>query len=85
MRKKRLLLPAKQRSHRSTTALGKSYPVSVRLNDFPFYRQVRVKAFVSDIRNEFLLKSDITRRAWDEMRRQGIRPPGTGMIVENTG
>jgi small-conductance mechanosensitive channel len=66
-------------------ALGKSYPVSVRLNDFPFYRQVRVKAFVSDIRNEFLLKSDITRRAWDEMRRQGIRPPVPGMIVESTG
>ncbi|MFA5237410.1 MAG: mechanosensitive ion channel domain-containing protein [Methanoregula sp.] len=66
-------------------ALGKSYPVSIRLNDFPFYRQVRVKAFVSDIRNEFQFKSDITRRAWDEMRRQGIRPPVPGMIVKETG
>lgn len=61
-------------------ALGESYPVVVLLNDFPFYRQVRVKAFVSDIRNEFAFKSDITRRAWDEMRRQGIRPPVPGAI-----
>jgi small-conductance mechanosensitive channel len=65
--------------------VSKRYPCSVIYTDFPLYHQVRVKAYVSDIRNEFLFKSDITRRAWKELRRQGILPSRVPFVIdENT-
>lgn len=62
--------------------VSKMYPCSIIYTDFPLYHQVRVKAFVSDIRNEFLFKSDITRRAWTELRRQGILPSRVSPVVD---
>ena len=55
--------------------IGKYYPVSVLVSDFPTHRQVRVKAFVSDIRDESRFRSDITRRVWKEMKHRGIHAP----------
>lgn len=43
-----------------------------------FITHLKVKAYVSDIRHEFLLKSDVTERARAEFRRQGLIPPFHG-------
>lgn len=58
-----------------------SYPCQVLLLDVPFYRTVRVRAYVNDVRHEFTFRSDITLRAWEEYHRQGIRPPKPGVVV----
>jgi small-conductance mechanosensitive channel len=58
-----------------------SYPCQVLLLDNPFYRTVRVKAYVNDVRSEFTFKSDITLRAWEEYYRQGVSPPRPGIVV----
>lgn len=50
-------------------------PYTVLLDDFPFYKRVRAKAYVNDLRYEFEFKSEVTRRAWMAFSRQGIRPP----------
>ncbi len=50
-------------------------PFTVLLEDFPFYKRVRAKAYVNDLRYEFEFRSEVTRRAWREFRQQGIRPP----------
>ena len=48
---------------------------TVLLKDFPFYRRIRGKAYVNDHRSEFEFRSEVTRRAWVELTRQGILPP----------
>jgi small-conductance mechanosensitive channel len=58
-----------------------SYPCQVLLLDNPFYRTVRVKAYVNDVRSEFTFKSDITLRAWEEYYRQGVSPPRPWIVV----
>jgi small-conductance mechanosensitive channel len=50
-------------------------PYTVLLDDFPFYKRVRAKAYVNDLRYEFEFKSEVTRRAWMAYAREGIRPP----------
>ncbi len=55
--------------------ISPSRPYTVLLEDFPFYKRVRAKAYVSDLRYEFEFSSEVTRRAWTEMKRQGIAPP----------
>lgn len=50
-------------------------PYTVLLKDFPFYRRIRGKAYVNDLRSEFEFRSEVTRRAWVELTRQGILPP----------
>jgi small-conductance mechanosensitive channel len=50
-------------------------PYTVLLEDFPLYKRIRAKAYVNDLRSEFEFKSEVTRRAWAEMKRQGILPP----------
>ncbi len=50
-------------------------PFTVLLEDFPFYKRLRAKAYVNDLRYEFEFRSEVTRRAWREFRQQGIRPP----------
>jgi len=51
------------------------FPYTILLDDFPFYHRIRGKAYVGDLRNEFEFKSEVTRRAWIEFRKHGIRPP----------
>ncbi len=50
-------------------------PYTVLLQDYPFYRRVRGKAYVNDLRSEFEFRSEVTRRVWVELSRQGILPP----------
>jgi len=55
--------------------ISKKYPCTVLLDDFPFYKRIRAKGYVNDLRLEFEFKSEVTRRAWAEFRKAGIRPP----------
>jgi small-conductance mechanosensitive channel len=58
-------------------------PVNILLKDFPFYRRVRAKAYVRDLRKEFDFESDVTVRVWGAFRDAGIMPPD--VTVMNTG
>ena len=65
--------------------ISKSSPYTVLIEDFPFYRRIRAKAYVNDLRYEFEFKSDVTKRAWAEFNKNGISPPGLkGTVIENT-
>jgi small-conductance mechanosensitive channel len=55
--------------------ISKKYPYTVLLDDFPFYKRIRAKGYVNDLRLEFEFKSEVTRRAWAEFKKEGIRPP----------
>ena len=50
-------------------------PYTILLKDFPFYKRIRAKAYVNDLRSEFEFSSEVTRRAWIELQREGIEPP----------
>jgi small-conductance mechanosensitive channel len=50
-------------------------PYTVLIDDLPFYKRVRAKAYVNDLRYEFEFKSEVTRRAWMAYSREGIYPP----------
>ena len=58
-------------------------PYTVLLQDFPFYRRIRGKAYVNDLRSEFEFSSEVTRRAWGELSRQGILPPPPAHLPDN--
>ena len=55
--------------------ISKRYTHTVLLDDFPFYKRVRAKGYVNDLRFEFEFKSEVSRRALAEFRKVGIRPP----------
>jgi len=55
--------------------ISSSCPYTILLEDFPFYKRIRAKAYVNDLRSEFEFCSEVTRRAWIAMQREGIRPP----------
>ena len=63
--------------------ISKKYPFTVLLEDFPYYKRVRAKGYVNDLRQEFEFKSEITRRAWAEFQRSGIRPPAFVPLSES--
>lgn len=65
--------------------VARNYPFTVLLDDFPYYRRVRAKAYVNDLRYEFEFKSEVTRRAWEEMERVGIRSPRIGRLPPDQG
>ncbi|MDY0387511.1 MAG: mechanosensitive ion channel [Methanolobus sp.] len=50
-------------------------PVVILLNDYPFYKGLKARAYVNDLRNEFIYRSDITQRTWNEFYKWGIKPP----------
>lgn len=54
--------------------ISKKFPYTILLEDFPYYKRVRAKAYVNDLRDEFEFMSEVTRRAWIEFRKAGIRP-----------
>jgi len=64
--------------------VSKKYPYTVLVEDFPFYKRVRAKGYVNDLRQEFEFKSEVTRRALAEFRRSGIRPPAFAPWSDNT-
>ena len=55
-------------------------PVTILLKDYPFYRRVRSKAYVYDLRDEFPFETDVTKRAWDAFEAEGIEPPKAGVV-----
>jgi small-conductance mechanosensitive channel len=54
--------------------ISEKFPYTILLDDFPYYKRIRAKAYVNDLRNEFEFMSEVTRRAWIEYRKLGIRP-----------
>jgi small-conductance mechanosensitive channel len=60
--------------------ITKDRPLFIFLNDFPFYRRVRAKAYVYDLRHEFDFRSDVTVRAWREYLKNGIGPPRADIV-----
>ncbi|WAC04370.1 MAG: mechanosensitive ion channel [Methanoregula sp.] len=64
--------------------ISKKYPFTVLLEDFPFYKRVRAKGYVNDLRLEFEFKSEVTRRALAEFQRVGIRLPAFVPLSDGT-
>ncbi|MEF8783184.1 MAG: mechanosensitive ion channel domain-containing protein [Haloarculaceae archaeon] len=50
-------------------------PVTVLVEDNLYYRTIRGKAYVTDLREEFTFKSDVTARVLDAFDDEGIRSP----------
>ncbi|MDY6779514.1 MAG: mechanosensitive ion channel family protein [Halobacteria archaeon] len=51
-------------------------PVTVLVDDRPYRRVIKGKAYVNDVRNEFEFKSDVTERAVKKFSEEGIEKPG---------
>ncbi len=62
--------------------ISKKRPFTVLLEDFPFYRRLRAKAYVYDLRSEFEFKSEVTRRTWTELAKKGIKAPEVPVMTE---
>ncbi|HUV03353.1 MAG TPA: mechanosensitive ion channel domain-containing protein [Desulfobacteria bacterium] len=62
--------------------VSKKRPFTVLLEDFPFYRCLRAKAYVYDLRYEFEFKSEVTRKVWNEFAKQGIKAPQVTVMGE---
>lgn len=60
--------------------VSRKRPFTVLLKDYPFYKRIRAKAYVNDLRYEFEFESDVTRRAWGEFTRRGIRAPEVNVV-----
>lgn len=60
--------------------ISDGHQVSILLKDFSFYRRVRAKAYVRDLRSEFDFESDVTTRAWEAFTAAGIKPPKVQML-----
>lgn len=52
-----------------------SRPYTILIENHPYYRKLIAKAYVNDLRHEFIFRSDITRQAWDAFQEAGITPP----------
>ncbi len=63
--------------------VSRKRPVTILLKDFPFYRRIRSKAYVNDLRYEFEFESDVTERAWDKFTRKGIEAPKVNVLSES--
>jgi small-conductance mechanosensitive channel len=63
--------------------LADGRPHTVLVRDGPAYRTVRGKAYVNDLREEFVFESDVTRRALAGFERAGIDPPAVEVAVES--
>jgi small-conductance mechanosensitive channel len=64
--------------------LSEKHPYVILIKDFPFYKRIRAKGYANDFRFEFLFETDVTRRAWQEFKQVGIKPPRIGIeIAEN--
>jgi small-conductance mechanosensitive channel len=62
--------------------ISKKRPFTVLLGDFPFYRRLRAKAYVYDLRYEFEFKSEVTRRTWEEFTQRGIKAPEAPLMSD---
>jgi small-conductance mechanosensitive channel len=64
--------------------ISKKRPFTVILEDYPFYRRIRAKAYVYDLRYELEFKSEVTRRTWKEFSKKGITAPQVNVMSEKT-
>jgi len=64
--------------------ISKKRPFTVILEDYPFYRRLRAKAYVYDLRYEFEFKSEVTRRTWKEFSKKRITAPKVNAMSEKT-
>lgn len=64
--------------------VSRKRPFTVLLKDFPFYRRLRAKAYVNDLRYEFEFESEVTRRAWIELNKKGIKAPDVNILEAGT-
>ncbi len=64
--------------------ISKKRPFTVLLKDYPFYRRFRSKAYVNDLRYEFEFESEVTRRAWIEFSKNGIKAPNVNILEAGT-
>jgi small-conductance mechanosensitive channel len=64
--------------------VSRKRPFTVLLKDFPFYRRLRAKAYVNDLRYEFEFESEVTRRAWKEYSNYGIKAPNVNILEAGT-
>jgi small-conductance mechanosensitive channel len=62
--------------------ISKKRPFTVLLEDYPFYRRLRAKAYVYDLRYEFEFRSEVTRRAWQELTKRGVKAPNVPVLGE---
>jgi small-conductance mechanosensitive channel len=60
--------------------VSRKRPFTILLKDFPFFRRLRAKAYVNDLRYEFEFESEVTRRAWLEFSKKGIRAPKVNVL-----
>lgn len=60
--------------------LSERHPHVILMKDFPFYKRIRARGYANDFRYEFSFETDVTRRAWQEFKRAGIRPPKMGVV-----
>jgi len=67
--------------------VDEDHPVAVRVEDGTYYRTVRGKAYVADLRDEFAFAPDVTERALDAFEERGSRRPSTWSLIraERTG
>ncbi|HDR74357.1 MAG TPA: mechanosensitive ion channel family protein [Methanoculleus sp.] len=56
-------------------------PYTILLDDFPFYKRVRARVYVNELRYEFEFMSEVTRRSWMAYSRAGIRPPQVQRVL----
>ena len=60
--------------------LSEKHPYVILMKDFPFYKRIRAKGYANDFRYEFIFETDVTRRAWVEFAKRGIKPPRIGVL-----
>ncbi|SFR35203.1 Small-conductance mechanosensitive channel [Halogeometricum rufum] len=64
------------------------HPVVVLVEDETYYRTIRGKAYVADLRDEFAFASDVTERTLAAFEAQGIETPtfpGVGVVDDGDG
>jgi len=55
--------------------VDEDHPVAVRVSDETYHREIRGKAYVADLRDEFAFSSDVTRRTLRAFEEAGIETP----------
>ncbi|MCL7410819.1 MAG: mechanosensitive ion channel family protein [Methanosarcinaceae archaeon] len=60
--------------------ISKKRPYTVLIKDHPYYKCLRAKAYVNDLRYEFEFESDVTRRTLNEFSKNSIKTPKLNII-----
>jgi len=63
--------------------VSQNHPFEVLVQDSPYYHKIRVRAYVTDLRNELKFRSDVTDRALRAFDDEGIPTPEPNMGNEH--